>query len=334
MDAVWITKLEDGPAGRRLAVKDLFDTAGVRTTYGSAVFGDHVPARSAPVVAELEARGYVDVGKTNLHEFAYGVTSQNLHYGVVPNPRHPSLTAGGSSGGSAAALVLGEADVALGTDTGGSIRIPAACCDIVGFKPTYGFWSTAGVFPLAPSFDHAGPMARDVAGCSELLGLDVPDVALDEIAIARAWSDDATIDFPTAKAVVPAFMREVAEVHRELYAEHGDLYGENVRGKIERCLAVSEAERDAAERARAELRERAEEALAGFDLLVTPVLSGPVPPLDCVEVEVRAAMTLYTFPFNALGWPALALGNTQIVGRPGADALVLAAGRALEALKG
>jgi aspartyl-tRNA(Asn)/glutamyl-tRNA(Gln) amidotransferase subunit A len=302
-------------------VKDLFDTAGVRTTYGSAVFGDHVPSVTAPVVADLEARGWVNAGKTNLHEFAYGITSQNLHYGVVPNPRFPELTAGGSSGGSAAALVLGEADGALGTDTGGSIRIPAACCGIAGFKPTYGLLSTDGIFPLAPSFDHAGVMANDVAGCIELMGLDVPSVSLDDLAVAR--------ELPTAEDVVPAFMREVADVHRELYAENAELYGENIRGKIERCLAVTDAEYEAALRARATHRERSEEAMDGFDVFVGPVLSCPVPPADCVEVEVRAAMTLYTFPLNALGWPALAVGNTQIVGRPGADALVLAAGLAL-----
>ncbi len=314
-------------------MKDLFDTAGIRSTYGSAVFADHVPADTAPWVAELEARGWVNVGKTNLHEFAYGITSQNLHYGVVPNPRHPGLTAGGSSGGSAAALVLGEADGATGTDTGGSIRIPAACCGVVGFKPSYGLVSTEGVFPLAPTFDHAGPMARDVATCAELLGVAVPEVSLDELRVASAWGGAVgePIEFPTAEAVGPAFMREVGDVHRELYAETPELYGENIRGKIERCIAVTDAEHEAGVRARGEHRERAEEALEGFDLLVTPVLSCPVPPVDCVEVEVRAAMTLYTFPFNALGWPALAVGGVQIVGRPGADALVLAAGLAFEA---
>jgi aspartyl-tRNA(Asn)/glutamyl-tRNA(Gln) amidotransferase subunit A len=303
-------------------VKDLFDTAGVRTTYGSAVFDDHVPDRTAPVVSDLEARGWVNVGKTNLHEFAYGVTSQNLHYGVVPNPRSPSLTPGGSSGGSAAALVLGEADGALGTDTGGSVRIPAACCGIAGFKPTYGLLSTDGIFPLAPSFDHAGVLANHVAGCIELMGLDVQEVPLADLAVAPK--------LPTAEDVLPAFMREVADVHRELYAENAELYGDNIRGKIERCLAVTDAEYDAALRARASHRERAEEAMDGFDVFVGPVLSCPVPPVDCVEVDVRAAMTLYTFPLNALGWPALAIGNTQVVGRPGADALVLAAGLALE----
>ena len=316
-------------------MKDLFDTAGIRTTYGSAVFADHVPAKTAPAVARLEAQGWVNVGKANLHEFAYGVTSQNLHYGVVPNPAHPGLTAGGSSGGSAAALVLGEADAALGTDTGGSIRIPAACCGIVGFKPTYGMWPTDGVFPLAPSFDHAGPMARDVATCVELMGLDPPPVALADLRLASTWGLAAparaeVIDFPTARKAFPVFQREVAEVHRELYAESAELYGENIRGKIEGCLAVTDAEVEAGVRARAAHAEEAAAALDGFDLLLCPVLSVPVPAADVDEVAIRGGMTLYTFPFNALGWPALALGNLQVVGRAGADELVLAAGLELE----
>jgi Asp-tRNA(Asn)/Glu-tRNA(Gln) amidotransferase A subunit family amidase len=283
-------------------------------------------------VVELEERGWVNVGKANLHEFAYGVTSQNLHYGVVPNPRFPALTAGGSSGGSAAALVLGEADAALGTDTGGSIRIPAACCGVVGFKPTYGLVPTDGVFPLAPSFDHAGPLALSVDGCAEVLGLDVPPVSLSDVRVASAWggSTGEPIEFPTAVEVGPAFMREVGDVHRELYEENGELYGENIHSKVERCIAITDAEYEAACRARETLRERALEALEGFDVLVTPVLSIPVPPVDCVEVELRSALTLYTFPFNALGWPALAVGGMQVVGRPGHDALVLGVGRELE----
>jgi Asp-tRNA(Asn)/Glu-tRNA(Gln) amidotransferase A subunit family amidase len=299
------------------------------------VFGDHVPATTATWIAQLEDAGWVNVGKTNLHEFAYGVTSQNLHYGVVPNPAQPGLTAGGSSGGSAAALVLGLADAATGTDTGGSIRIPAACCGIVGFKPTYGLVPIDGVFPLAPTFDHAGPMARDVAGCIELLGLDVPEVSLDDLKLASAWGEapvPATpVDFPTAVEVGPAFMREAGDVHRELYPEYAELYGENIRGKIERCIAIDDAEYEAAVRARAEHAERAAEALEGYDLLLTPTLSVPVPPAEVVETEIRGALTLYTFPFNALGWPALAIGGIQLVGRAGNDALVLGAGLALEA---
>jgi Asp-tRNA(Asn)/Glu-tRNA(Gln) amidotransferase A subunit family amidase len=336
-------------------VKDLFDTAGIRTTYGSAVFADHVPNETAPWVRQLEDRGWANVGKTNLHEFAYGVTSQNLHYGVVPNPAFPGHTAGGSSGGTAAAIVLGVADAGLGTDTGGSIRIPAACCGITGFKPTYGVVPIEGVFPLAPSFDHAGPMARDVAGCIELLDVDVPLIDLDELSLAVAWADRAEplvrervlsipaqpIDFPTAENVTPAFMREVGNVHRDLYPENAELYGENIRGKIERCIALGDAEYEAGVRARAELTERAHVALDGYDLLLTPTLGFVAPRADVIEPEVRAAFTLFTFPFNALGWPALAVpagpaedglpASIQIVGRPGEDALVLGAGLALEA---
>jgi Asp-tRNA(Asn)/Glu-tRNA(Gln) amidotransferase A subunit family amidase len=303
------------------------------------VFADHVPTATAEAVLRLERAGWTNVGKTNLHEFAYGVTSQNLHYGVVPNPVHPELTAGGSSGGSAAALALDLADGALGTDTGGSIRIPAACCEIVGLKPTYGLVPIDGVFPLAPTFDHAGPMARDVTGCARLMsglvpGLTVADVALADLSVATAWGEvpiaGTPIDFPKAEGVRAAFMREVADVHRDLYAEHGELYGDNIRGKIERCLAVGDAEYEAAVRARAAHAERAHDAFAGYDLLATPTLSCPPPPRDAEEVDVRAALTLYTFPFNALGWPALAIGQLQLVGRPGNDALVLAAGLAVE----
>src|SRR5439155_2980894 len=156
-------------AGIGLAVKDLFDTAGLVTTYGSILFADHVPHRTAEAVRRLEQGGYGVVGKTNLHEFAYGVTSENPHFGTVPSPLAPGRIAGGSSGGSAAALAAGLADAALGTDTGGSIRIPAACCGIVGFKPTFGLVPLEGCFPLAPSFDHAGPMARSVDECSRML---------------------------------------------------------------------------------------------------------------------------------------------------------------------
>jgi Asp-tRNA(Asn)/Glu-tRNA(Gln) amidotransferase A subunit family amidase len=126
------------------------------------------------------------------------------------------------------------------------------------------------------------------------------------------------------------FQREVGDVHRELYAEHQELYGDNIRKKIETCIALGDGEYEAALRARADHREQAEAAFAGFDVLVTPVLSVPVPPADCDELAVRAGITLWTFPFNALGWPALAVGGTQIVGRPGDDGLVLAAGLALE----
>jgi Asp-tRNA(Asn)/Glu-tRNA(Gln) amidotransferase A subunit family amidase len=363
VDAIFITELEPGE-GIRLAVKDLFDTAGVRTTYGSAVFGDHVPDRTAGAVRRLEAAGYASVGKTNLHEFAYGVTSQNLHYGTVPNPVAPGRTAGGSSGGSAAALAAGLADAALGTDSGGSIRIPAACCALAGFKPSYGLVPIDGVFPLAPSFDHAGPMARDVAGCVAMTavlapGLEPREVDLAGIRLAVAWCDEAEplvrarveaaaalfpnatrIEFPQPLGTTAAFMHEIADVHRELYAEQGELYGENVRPKIESCLEVTEAAAAAGAKARAGYERLAHAALDGFDLLMTPTLAFVPPPADVDEIAARTAIVRFTYPFNTLGWPALALpcgaaegglpASAQLVGRYGDDPLVLAAGLALE----
>jgi aspartyl-tRNA(Asn)/glutamyl-tRNA(Gln) amidotransferase subunit A len=156
-----------GPlAGVPLLVKDLFDTAGVRTTYGSAIFTDHVPTSTARAVAQLEEAGAVVIGKANLHEFAWGTTSQNPHFGFVQNPLRPGRSPGGSSGGNAAALAANVSALGLGTDTGGSLRIPSACCDTVGFKPSFGKVAVQGCFPLVPSFDHAGPMARTVADCA------------------------------------------------------------------------------------------------------------------------------------------------------------------------
>src|SRR6266498_5126901 len=137
LDEIFLARPEARRDGIPLAVKDLFDTAGLTTTYGSAIFAEHVPTRTAEIVTRLEQSGYSNIGKTNLHEFAYGTTSENPHFGTVPNPVAPGRIAGGSSGGSAAALAAGLADAALGSDTGGSIRIPAAFCGIVGFKPSF-----------------------------------------------------------------------------------------------------------------------------------------------------------------------------------------------------
>ena len=166
-----------------------------------------MPDRTAEAVARLEAAGYVNVGKTNLHEFAYGVTSYNPHFGEVPNPLAADRTAGGSSAGSAAALAAGLADAALGSDSGGSIRIPAACCGVVGFKPSRGLVPLEGCFPLAPSFDHAGPMGRDVETCARMLealapGFERVDLgSLEELEVGVAWLDLAE---PLVRARVQA----------------------------------------------------------------------------------------------------------------------------------
>lgn len=155
--------------GRPVAVKDNIYTAGRRTTMGSRIHADFVPDVDAGVVTRLAAAGAVVVGKTNMHEYALGGTTDNAHWGTCRNPWDLSRTPGGSSGGSAVAVATGMADYALGTDTSGSIRIPASVCGIVGLKPTYGRVSRFGVFPEAWTLDHVGPMARTVRDSAVLL---------------------------------------------------------------------------------------------------------------------------------------------------------------------
>ncbi|HEX9496142.1 MAG TPA: amidase [Candidatus Limnocylindria bacterium] len=166
------TVRSDAPlAGAPLALKDLFDVAGVPTTAGSVIFKTNVPGEDSAVAQRLFAAGAVDLGKTNLHEWAFGVTTDNPHFGPTRNPWSLDRIPGGSSGGNGAALVAGECFGAIGSDTGGSIRIPAALCGVVGLKPTYGRISLRGAIPLAWSLDHAGPMARTVRDAALLLQL-------------------------------------------------------------------------------------------------------------------------------------------------------------------
>ncbi len=156
-------------AGIPIALKDLFDLSGIPTTAGSSFFKNNIPSTDAPVVARLKQAGALVIGKTNLHEIALGVTNDNPFFGTCRNPWDMSRTPGGSSGGSAVAVATGMALGALGTDTGGSIRIPASLCGIVGLKPTFGRVSLRGVIPLSWNLDHAGPMARTVRDTARIL---------------------------------------------------------------------------------------------------------------------------------------------------------------------
>jgi aspartyl-tRNA(Asn)/glutamyl-tRNA(Gln) amidotransferase subunit A len=365
---VWLARPERPSVGIPVAIKDLLDTAGLTTTYGSILFAEHLPERSAESVVRLEASGYAIAGKTNLHEFAYGISSQNEHFGTVPNPRYPKRLAGGSSGGSAAAIAAGDVGLALGTDSGGSIRIPAAWCGIVGFKPTYDVVPAEGCFPLAPSYDHVGPMASTVGGCIELMQALTPSFApavvesLEQLRVGIAWVSeadplvgqrvaDAAARFPRRRTVEfpfpdpsenKLFMREVADVHRGLYPEFSDDYGDGIRWKLELCAGVTDAEVTTAERLRTEYRVRCDEAFKDFDLLLTPTVAFVPPPNDADEAALRGRGIRLTYPFNCLGWPALAIpcgeaeeglpASVQLVGRPGDDARVLAAGSLLASL--
>lgn len=176
------------------APKDIFTEPGVRCTAGSRILASWIPQHEATVLARLRAAGAIRIGRTNLHEFAYGITNVNPHYGPVHNPWQRDHVTGGSSGGSAAAVAAGAAGFSLGTDTGGSVRLPAALCGIVGLKPTYGRVPRTGLLPLAWSLDHVGPMTRTVA-----------DAALVLTAIAGHDPADAT----SSQTPVPAYAAEL-----------------------------------------------------------------------------------------------------------------------------
>lgn len=182
---IWRGPLHGVPIG----LKDLIDTAGVKTTCASAVFADRVPTEDAEVVIRLKRAGAVLIGKQNMHEFAYGGTSVPSHFGAVHNPWNQERIAGGSSGGTAASVAAGMCFGGLGSDTGGSIRQPAAYCGLTGLKPTYGRVSTRGVVPLSWSLDHIGPLCRTAADAALLLE-----------AIAGYDSQETTsVDFPVER---------------------------------------------------------------------------------------------------------------------------------------
>jgi Asp-tRNA(Asn)/Glu-tRNA(Gln) amidotransferase A subunit family amidase len=224
--------------------------------------------------------------------------------------------------------------------------------------------SLEGCFPLAPSFDHAGPMARDVATCERMLDVLVEGfepaapVDLADLIVGLAWTELADplvrarveesaarfggvrrLDLPFPDGTYAVFTREAAQVHAALWREHRDAYGANVAAKVERALQVTDAAVSAAEQARALYRERMAELMAGVDLLITPTLSVVAPPSGVGDLALRDQLLRFTYPFNAIGAPALALpagpaelglpASVQLVGRPGEDALVLAAGARL-----
>src|SRR6267378_8127633 len=197
------TSNEDG-VGTVVAVKDLVDVAGMVTTAGGVILPNEPAERDAPVVERIRREGCVIVGKTNLHEFAFGVTSANPHYGAVRNPHDPTRVAGGSSGGSAVAVAAGMCDWAIGSDTGGSIRIPASLCGVVGFKPTLGSIDIGGVIPVSRSLDTLGPMAADVAGVTRVYLIMSGEKASAEpvrepkLAVPAGWVLD--LDAPTERS--------------------------------------------------------------------------------------------------------------------------------------
>src|SRR5881398_363553 len=200
----FISVSDEQDARDAVAVKDLVDVQGMVTTAGGVILPDVPASEDAPVIKRLRQTGCVIVGKANLHEFAYGVTSINPHYGTVRNPHDTGRVAGGSSGGSAVAVAAGMCDWAVGSDTGGSIRIPASLCGVAGFKPAFGSIDLGGVIPLSTSLDTLGPMALDMPGTARaysiMSGEDVSLASLSRprLAVPARWVTG--LDQPTSEA--------------------------------------------------------------------------------------------------------------------------------------
>jgi len=359
----FITRVEPGApgagtlSGRTLGVKDLFDTVGVRTTYGSGIYAGHVPARTAAAVQRLLDAGAVLVGKTHLPEFAWGVLGDNPWYGTCHNPIRPGLTTGGSSSGSAAALAAGLCDLALGSDTGCSVRLPAAACDVVGLKSQWGLISMEGAYPLCPTLDTAGPMARSVADVavmwSVLADCAVPEPRLAGLTVgllrqppgigdgrttetsdgAEAWVADferlgarvleSRVPEPSANTW-PQFQHEAIRSHAATFPSRAEEYGDVMRTKLESAQRVTPESVEAAYCAIEEWRRYEPEV----DLYVSPCYAIELPPEDADELEVRLPLTSFLRWVNLTGWAGLAIGNMQLVAPR--DEVVLAAGLAWE----
>ncbi len=344
----------DGPV---VAVKDLVDVKGTVTTAGGIILPKTPAANDAPVVHRLRRHGCVMVGKTNLHEFAYGVTSVNPHFGAVLNPHDPSRVAGGSSGGSAVAVARGMCDWAIGSDTGGSIRIPSALCGVVGFKPAFGSIDTTGVIPLSRSLDTLGPMAPDVATAAKAFAMMTGEAAASmpsstpRFAVPANWVRDLDRQTSRAWALVSRgipeiqfvehgalfrdgltiLMVEASAYHRPWVAEYPDRYGADVLTLLRRGLEILAVDYEEARTARPGLQAAALAAMSDVDALILPT-TAIVAPLVTAGIEAREPLARYTRPFNLTGQPVVSLPapvsglpvGIQVVGRTNAGALAAA----------
>jgi len=377
--------------GVPVAVKDLYDVGGIRTTVGSLFFRENVAARDAAVVVRLKEAGAIIIGKTNTHEIALGVTGNNPHFGTARNPWDRSRIPGGSSSGSAIAVATGMAVAALGTDTGGSIRVPAALCGVVGLKPTFGRVSTRGVFPLSWNLDHAGPLTTCVKDAARMLQviagydpLDPASVRLPADDFVRGLSRElkgqraalavgAWVE--TADAEVQSAVREAARVfeslgcpvqevnldwlrdagpanrlitqadgavvHRDRLREHPEMFGDDVRRRLEIGAATTVADYVLARRTQLEVRRRLEELFDSHELLLLPTTPVSAPAIQGYDGVAQAGrLTPFTAPFNLAGLPALSVPcgfsreglpiGLQIVSGAWREADVLNAGHAFE----
>ncbi len=328
--------------GTPVALKDMIEHEGRTTTCGSAFYRSKATS-TAPAVARLEAAGAVIIGRTGLHEFAFGFSSENPHFGPVRNPWDPSTSPGGSSGGSAAAVGAGITPVAIGTDTGGSVRVPAALCGCYGLKVTHGRVPLEGVFPLASSVDTVGPLASDIDGIDRmyrvLSGDDSPEPEPTGLllGVPQPWVDDAPTETRVAEAfesavaelramghevtpvempgvlpapeLIDAIAGEITAVHAG-YRAQGLPYGNDVARRIDDCAATDSDRIEAGRQWQLMIRDRYAEAFRSLDLLITPSI-----PVMRKEIGVdtigdrhyRAVLSWFSALVNHTLHPALAL---------------------------
>ncbi|HYN08352.1 MAG TPA: amidase [Vicinamibacterales bacterium] len=354
-DAELKRRANRGPLhGIPISLKDLIDVAGEVTTAGSRVLEHHVAEQDAPVVVRLRHAGAIFLGKTNLHEFALGTTSEDSAWGPVRHPRDPSRVAGGSSGGSAVAVALGMGLASIGTDTGGSIRIPAAACGVVGLKPTQGDVPNDGVVPLGKSLDHVGPLAASVQDAAwlwsilagrEVATLDPPqpdalrlrqlvgyfaspvapevqecvENALQRLRSAGAIVTPAEVPLATmlADAYVNTVLPEAAFWHERYLDSRGDDYTPLVRSRLQSGRDIPAVKYFAAQETRAELRREVDAALDGCDALLLPTLPIVAPPIGAGEIAIDPSKKARTPVRSAM------LRQTQLFNMTGHPAISL-----------
>ena len=328
-DAERRSGVDRGPLhGLPISIKDLIDVAGVVTTAGSRALRDRIPQKDAPLVSRLRDAGAIVIGRTNLHEFALGTTSEDSAFGPVRHPFDRSRSAGGSSGGSAAAVARGMGLASIGTDTGGSIRIPAAACGLVGLKPAYGEVPTEGVIPLSQSLDHAGPIVRSVTDAGLLWSVlsgqswapPAPVPSARGLKLARLMG---SFDAPLAPEVRAAFdawlarardagvvitESELAGAERipEIYVDivlpegaawHGTMLDERaqdyspiVHARFLAGRSISAVRYLAAQAARAQLRHAVDALLGRADAIVLPTLPIVAPELGLSDIAIDPAI--------------------------------------------